>query len=316
MGRIARRLLPVIERELKLVMYPDQNTCWHYDDKIAQAYLLQALRIPTAQTWVWFDRHGALEWAATCDLPVVLKLASGAGSGNVRLVRSVEDAREWIERLFRWRLTSLDERQFPIADRLTRIRNAIVALGKKTPVTTRIRNALIPLLLGYVAELPYADGFGAQTGCALFQEFLIGNAYDTRITVIGRRAFGFRRFNRDNDFRASGSGKIDWDPDRIDERMIRLGFMAAHALKAQSCAIDGLYRENEPVVGEVSYTYASWAVHECPGHWELDGDPGAGRLRWIPGQMWPEEAHVADFIKRLTRGEPESRRLSSSSAVL
>src|SRR5215469_11432928 len=31
MGRIARRLLPVLERELKLIVYPDQNTCWHYD---------------------------------------------------------------------------------------------------------------------------------------------------------------------------------------------------------------------------------------------------------------------------------------------
>jgi len=38
MGQIARRLLPVVERELGLVVYPDQNTCWHYDDKIAQAH--------------------------------------------------------------------------------------------------------------------------------------------------------------------------------------------------------------------------------------------------------------------------------------
>ena len=35
------RLLPVIEKELGLVVYPDQNTCWHYDDKIAQYYLLK-----------------------------------------------------------------------------------------------------------------------------------------------------------------------------------------------------------------------------------------------------------------------------------
>jgi hypothetical protein len=56
MSRIARRLLPVIERELKLVVYRNQNTCWHYDDKIAQAYLLEAAGIPVPKTWVWFER--------------------------------------------------------------------------------------------------------------------------------------------------------------------------------------------------------------------------------------------------------------------
>ena len=42
MGRIARRLLPILERQLGLALYPDINTCWHYDDKIAQTYILKA----------------------------------------------------------------------------------------------------------------------------------------------------------------------------------------------------------------------------------------------------------------------------------
>ncbi len=32
MSRIARRLLPVIENELGLCVYPDQKTCWHYNN--------------------------------------------------------------------------------------------------------------------------------------------------------------------------------------------------------------------------------------------------------------------------------------------
>src|SRR5207253_2314233 len=103
MGRIARRLLPVVERTLGLAVYPDQRTCWHYDDKIAQAYLLDALRIPTPRTWIWFARDPAIEWARSCALPLVLKLAAGAGSANVRRVDSHQDAIDWIDRLFRWR---------------------------------------------------------------------------------------------------------------------------------------------------------------------------------------------------------------------
>lgn len=45
----------------------------------------------------------------------------------------------------------------------------------------------------------------------LFQEYLPDNEFDTRVTVIGNRAFAFRRFNRKKDFKASGSGEIDYD---------------------------------------------------------------------------------------------------------
>lgn len=31
---------------------------------------------------------------------------------------------------------------------------------------------------------------------------------DTRVTVIGHCAFGYRRYNRPGDFRASGSGRL------------------------------------------------------------------------------------------------------------
>jgi hypothetical protein len=50
--KITRRLLPVIERELRIPVFPDQHTCGHCNDKIAEAYLLKALQIPIPQTWI------------------------------------------------------------------------------------------------------------------------------------------------------------------------------------------------------------------------------------------------------------------------
>ena len=281
MGRIARRLLPVIERELKLSVYPDQSTCWHYDDKIAQAYLLEAAGINIPKTWVWFDQDAALEWATTAAYPMVLKLAAGAGSTNVRMIDNVDEACKWIRVLFSRRVTSLNPMQVAESGLQRRVRAAARILVKGTyPV--------------------YADnGIEAQSGYVLFQEFLPGNAFDTRVTIIGNRAFAFRRFNRDNDFRASGSGKIDFDPLQIDEGFVRCAFKTATALATQSCAIDGLYRNGRPSVGEISYTYISQAVFRCPGHWILEGDSATGALKWIDTQMWPEEAQVQDFLRHL-----------------
>ena len=267
MRQIARRLFPVVEKELGLVVYPDQNTCWHYDDKIAQAYLLPAAGIPAPKTWVWYDRKLALEWAITAEYPLVLKLWAGAGSTNVCLIHSFDEAAYWVGRLFKVGVTSLDKREFSLRRRMC--------------------TAAVSLLKGGRTDL-----WELHKGYALFQEFLPDNAFDTRITVIGDRAFGFRRFNRENDFRASGSGKIDYNPHEISPEFVHLAFYVSQSLKTQSCAIDGMWRGNAPVVGEISYTYASWAVHDCPGYWDSN-------MNWHEGQMWPEEAQIIDFIERL-----------------
>lgn len=292
MRQIATKLLPVLERILGLVTYPDQSTCWHYDDKIAQAYLLEALKIPIPRTWVWNDADAARSWAAAAMYPVVLKLSSGAGSTNVRLLRSSDEAFAWIDRLFGPGVeTAADEEDGQWGGKL------------------RLRAAAKALIKGQPLDAPHSRP-DLHHGYLLCQEFLEGNAYDTRITVIGHRAFGFRRFNREGDFRASGSGKINWDPTGIDESFVRLAFHTANKLGSQSCAIDGLWRGEEPTVGEVSYTYASWAVQKCPGHWELDGTPENGRLRWVEGPMWPEEAQVTDFIERLKARASQMARMS------
>lgn len=280
--QIASRLLPVLERTLGLAVYPDQATCWHFDDKIAQRWLLEAAGVPIPRTWIWFDGEAATEWARGSEWPMVLKLRSGAGSTNVRRVESFDEARRWIGRLFGAGVYDLAE---PAESVLRREGRALKAAGRGVlrgvPPSEAIREREV---------------WDLHKGYAFFQEFLPGNEFDTRVTVIGDRAFAFRRFNRPGDFRASGSGHLDHDPAKIDIATVRLAFDAAGLLGTQSMAIDGLRRGDDRLVGEISYAYVSWAVHDCPGHWKRSG--GADPV-WVPGPMWPEEAQVADFLRRL-----------------
>jgi ribosomal protein S6-L-glutamate ligase RimK-like protein len=279
--QIARRLLPVLEREMGLAVYPDQRTCWHFDDKIAQAYLLEAAGIPVPKTWIWFDRDLASAWARDAAYPLVLKLWGGAGSTNVRLVRSFEEAKEWLARLFGPGLYGLDSASVNPWRRTGRV------LKGAARTVTRGR----PLYEAFLRR-PFWE---LHRGYVLFQEFLPGNAWDTRVTVIGRRAFAYRRMNRPGDFRASGSGNFNTDPSQIDMETVKLAYRVAERLGTQSVAIDGLRRGEERVVGEISYAYVSWMVQSCPGHWERSGDG----IAWVDGNMWPEEAHVSDFLTRL-----------------
>lgn len=281
----AKRLLPAVEHGLGIPVFPSWRTIWHFDDKVAQQYLLEAAGIPVPETHIFWRAADAAAFASAARYPLVIKLASGITSENVALLRSAADARYWIRRLFRHGAVTL--------------RRGSLLVRPQT-MGRRILNATRLVLTG--TPPPLGERTDLQKGYLLVQEFLDGNAFDTRITVIGDRAFGFRRFNRPDDFRASGSGRIDWDPAAIAEDGVRLAFQVARTLGTQSVAVDVMRRDGRPVIGEISYYYEGWAVGDCPGHWKLARHlPLTAPLTWVPGQVKPEDAILDDFAGDVVR---------------
>jgi hypothetical protein len=280
---LGKRLLPAVEHGLRIPVFPNWRTIWHFDDKIAQKYLLEAARIPVPETHVFWSQQEAHDFAARARYPWVIKLASGITSENVALLRSAGDAHHWITRLFRHGAVTLHREG---------------AIAPPRVMARRLVNAAQVAMTG--APFPTGVRTDLQKGYLLVQEFLEGNAFDTRITVIGNRAFAFRRFNRPNDFRASGSGRLDWNPASIPQDGVALAFRVARTLGTQSVAVDVLRRGSQPVINEISYYYEGWAVAACPGHWMLSGEgPDGGALVWVEGEMTPEEAILTDFLQQL-----------------
>jgi glutathione synthase/RimK-type ligase-like ATP-grasp enzyme len=304
----ARRIVQAVQHGMGLPLFPTWETIWHFDDKISQHYLLEAAGIPTARTDVFWWRNDALNFCREAKYPLVIKLAGGITSENVRLLKDFDEAQYWIHRMFGPGAISLEK----------------PTLGGVTGLRQRVKDSMRLLVKG----LPPSPSRRSDLHLdyVLVQEFLPDNGHDTRVTVIGNRAFGFRRMNRPNDFRASGSGRIDWDPSKVDTEMVRLAFRAARKLRSQSLAVDGMYREGgQRVLVEISYYYEGWALHACPGHWELRGDPETGRLEWVDGQVRPEDAILDDFLDVLRRRErpaapaapvPKSQWAGATAAVL
>src|SRR5215831_7076014 len=50
---MARQVISAAEA-LGLVVFPNSATCWHFDDKVAQKYLLEAVGAPLAPTNVFY----------------------------------------------------------------------------------------------------------------------------------------------------------------------------------------------------------------------------------------------------------------------
>lgn len=240
---IAKRIIHSISHGLNIPVYPSVDTCWHFEDKISQLYLLQTVGIPMAETKIYWSRSTLNEHIKDLNLPLIVKLSSGIRSENVCKLNSIEEVETFSDRIFGFGLDSLSK--------------------PKNPLIRMLGRFAVPMKLLF-DRVKVAD---IQSGYVYLQEFLPNNTFDTRISVVGNKAFAYRRHNRPNDFRASGGGNFDFDQDKIDKRFIALAFKIAKSLNLQTLAIDGLYRDGEPVIAEISYTFAAWAVNLLPGYW-------------------------------------------------
>lgn len=285
----AQRLLRAVEEGLRLPVFPNVRSAWHFEDKIGQYYCLKAAGIPTPESWIFWKRDQAVEFCRHATYPFVLKLATGYQASNVRLIHDAGEALYYVDLMFTRGVTGL-------------------GWGPASAPRLALRrlHAAEQLAFGHYPWGP-SEQSELQFGYFFAQEFLPGNGGDTRITLIGDRAFGFRRFNRPNDFRASGSGRIDWAPEPIDERAIRLAWEVGDKLRPQAMGVDIIRRGADPVVVELNLAFASWAVRDCPGHWVLHGDHRTGTLEWVPGSVHPEDAIFNDFVAQIPGGRDSVR---------
>lgn len=265
-----------------LRVFPDSATCWHYDDKVAQKYLLEAVGAEMVPSYAFYSLESALEWVERTEFPKVFKLARGSGSLNVFLLKSRDEARKICRQAFGPGFKAIAGLAGDFSTRMRKHRRK----GDLIPLLKRL-----PKTLATVVR--YNRTIAREKGYAYFQDFIPNNTTDTRVTIIGDRAFAFTRGVRPNDFRASGSGDISYDMSKIDPRCVQIAFETVRRLKTQSLAFDFVKMPSgQPLIVEISYCYLADAVHACPGHWD-------GRLNWHEGPMWPQDAILIDLLNDL-----------------
>jgi hypothetical protein len=264
---MAKALMNTLEH-VGIKTFPDFKTAWHFDDKVGQKYLLEAIGAPLAPTWVFYDKQEALAWAANVDFPKVFKLRGGAGSQNVKLVNTRKQAQKLIRKAFGRGFSTYD------AAGSLKERWRLYKLGK-----SNLRDIFEGIARFFIAP-PYARVRGRERGYIYFQEYITGNDSDIRVVVVGDTAFAIKRMVRKNDFRASGSGNILYDKALINEATIKLSFEMAGKLKTQCVAFDFVHRDNKPLILEISYGFAPAGYDPCPGYWDKE-------MNWYEGKFNP-----------------------------
>jgi glutathione synthase/RimK-type ligase-like ATP-grasp enzyme len=275
---IAHKILYALEHT-GFTVFPDFRTAWHFDDKVAQKYLLEQIDAPLVPSYVFFDKNEAIRWAQHTEFPKVFKLRGGAGSSHVRLVHNRSEASTIIRKAFGSGFPNYDP-MANLKDRWYHYRSGRVGIHE-------------PLkgLLRFVRPPEFATLMGRERNYAYFQDFMPENDSDTRIIVIDGKAFALKRFVRKNDFRASGSGQFAYAREEFDERCVQIAFDMTDRLKAQCVAFDFVFNSrNEPLIVEISYGYTASGYDACPGYWNRE-------LQWIAG-TFDHESWMVELILR------------------
>ena len=280
----AKKILFSLE-QAGIRVFPDFNTGWHFDDKVAQKYLLEAIDAPIVPSYVFYNKKDAKAWAKMTTYPKVFKLKGGAGASNVKLVKTQTEALKLINQAF--------GKGFPQFDRFNHLKERYNKYRSGQDTLLGISKGV-----GRLVITPnFAKQQSPEKGYAYFQDFIPNNDFDIRVIVIDGKAFAIKRLVRENDFRASGSGSIVYEKSEIDLRCIKISFDISDKLDSQCLAYDFIFdKDNEPLIIEISYGFSVKAYDSCLGYWD-------NHMKWHEGQFNPQEWMLYNLIKGLVISE-------------
>ncbi len=275
----AKELLYSLQMAGKVV-YPDFNTGWHFDDKVGQKYLLEAIDAPLVPSYVFYSKSDAMKWINETEFPKVFKLRRGSASNHVKLVKNKSAARKLVQRAF--------GRGF---NQYNAILNLKERWRKYRAGKMKFREVLKGIVrLGYTTE--FNKVAGKERGYVYFQDFIPNNEFDLRIHIISNKCFALVRMVRPGDFRASGSGMIGYDLKKVHIKAIKAAFSTAKKLKLQTVAFDFVMHNDEPYLLEMSYCFGTSPNDFDFGYWNND-------LEFIEGPFNPFGWMVDSVINRI-----------------
>ena len=280
---LAKRILFALEHA-GIPVFPNFKTAWYFDDKVAQKYLFESLDISHAKSYIFISYREALRFVRKAKYPLIFKLSRGAGSKNVKKIDNKFEAFIILIRAF--------TKGFRSVSPLSIVKDKLNFFWSGNATLQDVTAAVVHLFWPYEIE----RAIGRERGYVYFQDYIEDCSFDVRVVVVGDKAFAIKRFVRQNDFRASGSGLIEFDKDNIPTACIEWAFIIADKIGSDCIAIDFVMKEEMPLVIEVGYGFNLPVYYGCKGYWDKN-------LTWHLGTIDPGGWMVRNFLQSISVDE-------------
>lgn len=257
----ARSILTSI-KSLGVKVFPDYETVWHFDDKVAETYLLKSNGSPIPLSYVFYTYKSAVNYLVNeCSYPIVAKLRCGSGSSNVKLLKSRNKAIRYTKKMFSSGYNTAPNILFKTKSNIKSAKNwtTIVKRFKRIP--------------DFLETLNNARKFPKEKGYIFLQEYIPNDGFDLKVVVVGDKLSFLARDVRKGDFRASGGGSIKYDKTLISSEIREVAFSISEKCGFQSMGYDFVIdkRDNSAKIVEISYGFSHTAQMELGGYWDKEG---------------------------------------------
>jgi glutathione synthase/RimK-type ligase-like ATP-grasp enzyme len=250
-------------KNMGLKIFPDFNTSWHFDDKVAETYLLQSANAPIPESWMFFLQEDCQNWLQnSARYPLIAKLRCGSGSNNVRLLHNKVDAFKYAKKMFSGGFDSSPSLLFKTKSQVLSSRDwkTIISRFKRIPefLRTLNRSKMFPKEKGYV----------------FFQEYIENAGFDLKIVVVGDKLSFIGRNIRKGDYRASGGGDLFYEKELITKNIISSAFEASDKLGFQCMGYDYVVDKSNGIgkIVEISYGFSHTALLNAGGYFDRNGE--------------------------------------------
>lgn len=260
---MAKNILLTLEDRGKKV-FPSFKDAWHFDDKLAETYLLESISAPLPKSYYYYQLN-ELESALNqkeIPFPIIAKLRNGSGSHNVKKIISPDELKSYAKKMFTSGLSSAPSLLYKASSNIK---------SSKSIKTFINRAKRIP---EFLRSLSNAKKFNIERGYVYLQEFIPNNGFDLKIVVVGDKLSFIGRNIRSGEFRASGGGDLFYDKNKITPNVINSAFKTSDALGFKCMGYDYVIDKitNEGIIIEISYGFSHLGVLDAKGYFDRKGN--------------------------------------------
>jgi glutathione synthase/RimK-type ligase-like ATP-grasp enzyme len=259
---MAKNILNTLEDQGKKV-FPSFKDAWHFDDKLAETYLLESINAPIPQSFYYYNLDDLKQAINNKEIsfPIIAKLRNGSGSHNVKKLDTVDELINYGKKMFTSGLSSAPSLMYKASSNIKSSNNLKTFINRAKRIPEFLRS------------LSNAKKFNIERGYVYLQEFVPNDGYDLKIVVIGDKLSYIGRNIRQGEFRASGGGDLFYDNDKVTKNVIDSAFATSDKLDFNCMGYDYVVdsKTGEGKIIEISYGFSHHAVLAANGYFDREG---------------------------------------------